>query len=55
MALRLDEVVPFGRSFDEYRRFFALTEKDLGRRIISVADGPAGFNAEMKKRGKIVT
>jgi hypothetical protein len=55
MALKLDEVVPFGRSFDEYRRIFALSEEDLGKRIISVADGPAGFNAEMKRRGHTVT
>lgn len=55
MALKLSEVVPFGRSFDEYRRIFALTEEDLNRRIISVADGPAGFNAEMKRRGHTVT
>lgn len=55
MALKLSEVVPFGRSFDEYRRFFALTEEDQGRRIISVADGPAGFNAEMKRMGHKVT
>ena len=55
MALRLEEIVPFGRSFDEYSRFFALTEEDLGRRIISVADGPAGFNAEMNRLGHTVT
>jgi SAM-dependent methyltransferase len=55
MALKLDEVVPFGRSFDEYRRIFALSDEDLGKRIISVADGPAGFNAEMKRRGHTVT
>ena len=55
MALKLDEVVPFGRSFDEYRRIFALSEEDLGKRIISVADGPAGFNAEMRRRGHAVT
>lgn len=55
MAMKLDDVVPFGRSFDEYRRIFALTGEDLDKKIISVADGPAGFNATMKKRGKIVT
>lgn len=55
MAMKLDDVVPFGRSFDEYRRIFALTGEDLDKRIISVADGPAGFNAAMKARGKIVT
>ncbi len=54
MALKLDDVVPFGRSFDEYRRIFALTEEDLGRKIIGAADGPAGFNAEMRRRGKRV-
>jgi hypothetical protein len=54
MALKLDEVVPFGRSFDEYTLMFALTEGDLGKKIISVADGPAGFNAEMNKLGKRV-
>ena len=55
MALKLDDVVPFGRSFDEYRRIFALADEDLDKKIISVADGPAGFNAAMKARGKIVT
>jgi hypothetical protein len=55
LALKLDDIVPFGRSFDEYIRIFALTEEDLDKKIISLADGPAAFNAEMKKRGYIVT
>lgn len=42
----LDHVVPWGRSFDEYRRMFALTEADLNARILGCADGPASFNAE---------
>ena len=48
MAVNLDKVVPFGRSFDEYVRMFALSETDLKweRNILSVADGPASFNAE---------
>ena len=47
----LDQVVPWGRSFDEYRRMFALTETDLGLRIVGCGDGPASFNAEATRRG----
>lgn len=54
MAMRLDQVVPFGRSLDEYRHMFALTEQDLGQRIIGVGDGPASFNAEMSAMGRSV-
>lgn len=51
----LDSVVPWGRSFDEYRRMFALTEDDLGRRILGCGDGPASFNAEATALGCRVT
>ena len=47
----LSSVVPWGRSFDEYRRMFALTEADLASRILGCGDGPAGFNAEATRRG----
>jgi hypothetical protein len=47
----LDQVVPWGRSFDEYRRMFALTDEDLGRSILGCADGPASFNAEATRQG----
>ncbi len=47
----LDQVVPWGRSFDEYRRMFALTDADLALRIVGCGDGPAGFNAEATRRG----
>ena len=50
----LDHVVPWGRSFDEYRRMFALTEDDLALRILGCADGPASFNAEAVRRGSRV-
>jgi hypothetical protein len=29
----LDQVVPWGRSFDEYRRMFDLTDDELGLRL----------------------
>src|SRR5438128_11355744 len=51
MAVKLNSVVPWGRSFEEYVRMFALTEKDLGRRILDCAAGPSSFNAERFVRG----
>jgi hypothetical protein len=51
----LDQVVPWGRSFDEYRRMFALTDADLRLSIVGCGDGPAGFNAEATRRGARVT
>jgi hypothetical protein len=47
----LDQIVPWGRSFDEYRRMFALTDDDLGVKTIGCGDGPASFNAEATRRG----
>jgi hypothetical protein len=47
----LEQVVPWGRSFDEYRRMFALTDDDLRLRILGCGDGPASFNAEATRRG----
>jgi len=50
----IDEVFPWGRSYDEYRRMFALTDAELDLKIIACADGPAAFNAVMHRRGKRV-
>jgi hypothetical protein len=50
----LDQVVPWGRSFAEYRRMFALSEADLKLRILGCADGPASFNAESTRGGAAV-
>ena len=54
MALRYESVVPWGRSFDEYCRMFGLSERELGMRILGCGDGPASFNAEMRRRGRRV-
>lgn len=51
MVVKLQQVVPFGRSLDEYRKIFNLTDADLQRRIIGVGDGPASFNAEATALG----
>jgi hypothetical protein len=50
MSFKYEEAVPWGRSFDEYRRMFNLAGEDLHRSIIGCADGPASFNAEMSRR-----
>lgn len=52
----LDQVVPWGRSLDEYRSMFALTDADLDTmNILGCADGPASFNAEATRRGDSIT
>ena len=48
---KLNEVVPWGRSLEEYRRMFALTDGDMAGRIMGCADGPASFNAEATAMG----
>jgi hypothetical protein len=53
--LTLDRVVPWGRSFDEYRRMFTLTDLDLGLKIVGCRDGPSSFNAKATRRGTRVT
>src|SRR5262245_26761336 len=54
VAFHYETVVPWGRSFDEYQRMFALTEQELKLRILGCGDGPASFNAAMAQRGRRV-
>jgi hypothetical protein len=54
MAFQLDQIVPWGRSFDEYVRMFSLTDDDLKNRILGCGDGPACFNATMHRMGNNV-
>ncbi|EAY57136.1 MAG: conserved hypothetical protein [Leptospirillum rubarum] len=51
MSFSLDEVVPWGRSFEEYVSMFALSREDLAQNILGCADGPASFNTHLTKRG----
>lgn len=55
MTFELSNVVPWGRSFDEYRAMFALDERDLGGVILGCGDGPASFNSIATRRGLRVT
>jgi hypothetical protein len=47
----LKQVVPWGRSFDEYRAMFALSDVDLKGSILGCGDGPASFNAVATRLG----
>ena len=51
MGFILDQVVPWGRSYDEYVAMFGLTDADLKLRLLGCGDGPAAFNAELASRG----
>jgi hypothetical protein len=51
MTFQLANVVPWGRSFEEYISMFALSEQDLHKPILGCADGPASFNCELTGRG----
>lgn len=51
MAFELNQIVPWGRSFQEYVAMFALSEEDLTKPILGCGDGPASFNAELTRRG----
>ena len=46
--MKLQNVVPWGRSFEEYREMFSLSDSDLVNcKILGCGDGPASFNAEL--------
>ena len=49
--MKLNEVVPWGRSLHEYQLMFNLTAEDFKKTILGVGDGPASVNAELTKQG----
>ena len=51
MHFHYKDIVPWGRSFNEYLGMFDLSEDDLARDIVGVGDGPASFNFRMNQRG----
>ena len=52
MAIQYKEIVPWGRSYEEYISMFNLSEKDLDKSILGCGDGPASFNTGMYQKGK---
>ncbi len=53
--MKLETVVPWGRSLDEYRAMFGLRDDDLKLSILGCGDGPASFNAQWTALGGHVT
>lgn len=55
MAYLLENVVPWGRNLNEYKKMFQLTDEDFSKEIIGFGDGPASFNCEAAELGYKVT
>jgi hypothetical protein len=51
LQMKLEEVVPWGRTLAEYRSMFSLSDINLNVKILGCGDGPASFNAEMTELG----
>ncbi|AFZ04141.1 hypothetical protein [Calothrix sp. PCC 6303] len=47
--MKLEEVIPWGRTLEEYKLMFNLSATDLNVKILGCGDGPASFNAEMRQ------
>ncbi|MDW7731504.1 MAG: SAM-dependent methyltransferase [Methanolobus sp.] len=54
MPVEYKNIVPWGRSFQEYVNMFNLSDEDLDRSILGCGDGPASFNCEMTRQGRPV-
>lgn len=52
--MKLNKVVPWGRTLEEYQLMFDLSQSDLAAQILGCGDGPASFNAEMTALGHSV-
>ncbi len=51
MGFKLDKIIPWGRSIQEYIGMFHLTPDEFNLAILDCGGGPASFNAEMTRRG----
>ncbi len=52
--MKLEEIVPWGRTLAEYQSMFGLSARDLNAKTLGCGDGPASFNAEMVELGHSV-
>jgi len=51
MSFALDQIVPWGRSYEEYVSMFSLSKDDLNLYFLGCADGPSSFNCGLTERG----
>jgi hypothetical protein len=52
--MTLEDVVPWGRSYEEYLAMFDLTPVELKSRVFGCGDVPAAFNAVLTRRGGFI-
>ena len=55
MAFMLNNVVPWGRTLNEYRQMFQLDDECISKKIADFGGGPASFNCEANQFGYSVT
>jgi len=51
MSIKYEEVLPWGRNYDEYRRMFDLSDAEIFKKIVGCGDGPASFNVHCNAHG----
>ena len=50
--MKLENIVPWGRSFREYKEMFILSKDDIqDKKILGCGDGPSSFNTEAEYEG----
>lgn len=50
--MKLENIVPWGRSMREYKEMFALSKEEMGgKKILGCGDGPSSFNTEAEYEG----
>jgi hypothetical protein len=54
MTFALNSVVPWGRSLEEYRLMFNLSDRDLEQSIVDCGGGPSSFTAELTRQNGCV-
>jgi hypothetical protein len=53
--LKLENIVPWGRNFEEYQNMFQISKEDLKFKILGCGDGPSSFNFEATKQNVNIT
>ncbi len=54
IMMKLENVLPWGRCFDEYVGMFNLSAEELGLNILDCAGGPSSFNVKFHVSSIIV-
>lgn len=50
MAVHIDQIVPWGRAYNEYRLMFSLSAQNLSSGVLDCGGGPASFTGIRGRR-----